>query len=436
MGILLNSTVDVYELLTLLGFVIVVGMIFGKIFEKFKLPAVTGYIVAGIILGPTLKIITPEVKSGLEILSNIAIAFIAFSIGTELWIPKLKKSGKQIVIITVTQTLVTFLVVLLTLLVFQKPLWMALTLGAIATATAPASIMMIVKRYESKGELTDTLIPVTGLDDATGIIVFGLCLSIATSLSIGAKISIDAAVIEPLLEIFMSVLLGCILGIILGLCAKYYISKQDKGEKRVQYLELIIAVVLISVTIAHFGIPMHGLFGLEKINISSILMPMLSGVVFTNMINKDNYRQQSKAVDLFTSPLLVAFFTLAGADLDFKVLASSAVIITSILYVLARTTGKVSGAYLGSKMSKASPKVKKYLGLTLLPQGGVEIGLVITATAAFKAIGQNDYAATIQTVVIVGIFIFELIGPVMTKHFLERAGEFHYKDPKGEDFHF
>lgn len=430
-----EGTTNIYSALTYLGLIILFGTIMGRLVEKIKLPAVTGYIFAGIILGPVTHVVTADLESYLKVISNVTIGFIAFNIGTELWLPKFKKSGKKIIIITLFQAITTFAVVLLTMLVFKQELWLALTLGAIATATAPAPIMMIIKRYEAKGELTDTLIPVTGLDDAVGIIIFGICLSVSTSLASGTNISISTALVEPLLEIVSSVGIGCILGLCLGLSAKFIISKYNKNDKRTSYLGLIIAVVFISVTASNTPIPFP-FFGLEHIKISSILMPMCTGIVFTNMINKDNFHQQAKATDLFTAPLMIAFFTLAGADLDFKVLFSGSIIIISLLYVIGRSLGKISGAYLGSHISKASPNVKKFLGLTLLPQGGVEIGLVISASAAFISAGCDDKGKIISTVVIAGIFIFELIGPVLTKKFLEDAGELHFNDPKSEDMHF
>lgn len=434
-----TSATDIYSVLTILGFTIIVGTIFGKLIEKIKLPAVTGYIIAGIILGPVTHIITTPVKSSLEVISNVAIGFIAFSIGTELWLPKFKKSGKSIIIITIVQALLTFFVVTGLILLTTQKVYLALTLGAIATATAPAPIMMIIKRYEGKGELTDTLIPVTGLDDAVGIIVFGVCLSIATSSCSGVAINVMTALVEPLLEILFSCGIGAVIGLALGFVAKYIIYKYDKNEKRSSYLGLIIVVVFLSVVFSHNGIPFGNFLGIERIAISSILMPMMAGVVFTNMINKENFRQQAKATDIFTAPLMVAFFTLAGADLDFSILAGGSIILISLLYVVGRSIGKICGAYAGGKLSKSSKNVTNHLGLTLLPQGGVEIGLVISVVAAFAALNSEvatEAGKEIQTIVIIGIFIFEIVGPVLTKYFLEKNGELHYKDKKGEDMHF
>ncbi len=430
---LLSTEAFNYQTLTYLALIIIIGTIMGKLIEKIKIPAITGYILAGVILGPATHLISVEMIGGLKVLSSISIGFIAFSIGTELWLPKYKNSGSKILIITLVQALVTCVTVFLALVVFNQPVWEALILAAIATATAPTPIMMIVKRFGAKGELTDTLIPVTGLDDAVGIIVFGVCMSLAKSLVSGQAVQVSTIILEPLFEILASLIFGVIAGVILGLLGKYVFTKYNKEDKRSSYLSVILCVVFISATISHQHFHINGI----SFTISSILAPMAVGVVFTNMVNKDSFRQQSKAIDSFTPPLMVAFFTLAGAELDFKMLMACGFI--GVLYVVGRAVGKIGGSYLGAKMTKSDEKITKYLGLTLLPQGGVEMGLVITAKTILDSVENPSTAnpgALIQTVVLAGIFVFEVVGPIVTQYYLTKSGEINPHHVDGEDLHF
>jgi len=446
----LQSSGEIYETLAFLGAVIIAGAIFGKLIEKINLPSITGYIIAGVIVGPLIGIFNPSYQTFvtssegyLEIISKITIGFIAFSIGSELWLPKFKGYGKKILIITLFQALATFIAVTLIVIAFKQPLWLALTLGSIATATAPAPILMIVKKYKARGQITDTLIPVTGLDDAVGIIVFGIALALSTSLAVGGTPNIVDALVEPVLEIVASCLIGAIIGIIFGILNNFVLSNYNKEDTANSLLTAVLIVVFISVIVSGYGIPVK-MGVIEKIKVSSILMPMTCGFVYTNMVNKNSYVKQTKAVDAFTEPFMIAFFTLAGANLNFSVIGSGTVLLVALLYVIGRSIGKISGAYAGGVVSKAPKKIKNNLGLTLLPQGGVEIGLVITASTVFEDLEASGYFQTmtnkpsqiISTVVILGIFAFEIIGPILTKFILEKNNELHYKNTFGEDMHF
>lgn len=446
----LQSSGDIYKTLAFLGAVIIAGAISGKLIEKINMPSITGYIIAGVIVGPLIGIFNPSYQAFvtssqgyLEIISKITIGFIAFSIGSELWLPKFKGYGKSILIITIFQAIATFISVTLIVFAFKQPLWLALTLGSIATATAPAPILMIVKKYKARGQLTDTLIPVTGLDDAVGIIVFGIALALSTSLAVGGRPNVIDALVEPLLEIIASCLLGTIIGVIFGILNNFVLSKYNKEDTANSLLTAVLIVVFISVIASGFGLPIH-IGVIENIKVSSILMPMTCGFVYTNMINKTSYTKQTKAVDAFTEPFMIAFFTLAGANLDFNVIGSGTVLLVALLYVVGRSIGKISGSYIGGFVSKAPKKIRNKLGLTLLPQGGVEIGLVITASTVFEDLENQGFflsmtnkpSQIISTVVILGIFAFEIIGPILTKYILEKSGELHYKNAYGEDMHF
>lgn len=405
-----NNEHSIYYILMTLVILMTLGLTLGKLAEKIKIPAVTGYLLAGIICGPVLGLVDEQASDALSILSSIAIGFIAYSIGLELWLPKFKKSGKQILIITATQALLTTLVVFLLLFIFQQPLWLCLVLAAIACATAPAPIMMIVKRYQAKGEVTDTLVPVVGLDDGFGIIIFGVCLSISSALLSGSEVSFHTAFLEPLLEIIFSVLFGGVLGFVVEFLAKHVFVKFGKHEKNDAYLTVSICAVLLSVACSHY------------LGLSPILTPMVAGMVFTNCVNKESFKLQAKAVDKFTAPLMICFFTLAGADLDFSILAAAGIV--GLIYVAARVIGKMSGAYVGAIVSKAPKKVRNYLGLGLLPQGGVAIGMVIACTTVFP----KEEGLFVQTVVLAGILVYELLGPTLVKFSLKKSGELHSED--------
>lgn len=398
-----------YYYLTMLCLMILLGLVLGKLAEKIGIPAVTGYILAGVIVGPVLKLVTEKVVDGLEIISNIAIGFIAFSIGMELWFPKYKNSSKQILIITAVQAITTTVVVIGATYIFKQDLPLSLMLGAIACATAPAPIMMIVKRYKASGPVTDTLLPVVGLDDGVGIIIFGVCLSVSKALIGGGEVKIGEAILKPLLELGLSIVLGAIIGFILGILSNKLIKKLGKHERNDTYLTVSLISVFISVTAAH------------TFNLSSILVPMTIGIVFTNMIDKESFKTESKVVDKFTPPLMIAFFTLAGAELDFKILISAGLI--GIVYIIARIIGKIGGAYIGSTIAKSDKVIRNNLGFTLLPQGGVAIGMVFSAGSELGDLGR-----TIQTIVLAGIFIYELFGPVLVKYILTKIGETHDKD--------
>lgn len=398
-----------YYYLTMLCLMILLGLVLGKIAEKLGVPAVTGYILAGVIVGPVLGLVKDNVVDGLEIISNIAIGFIAFSIGMELWFPKYKHSSKQILIITAIQAITTTLVVVGATFIFKQDLPLSLMLGAIACATAPAPIMMIVKRYKCSGPVTDTLLPVVGLDDGVGIIIFGVCLSVSKALIGGGEVKIGEAILKTLLELGLSIVLGALIGFILGILSNKFIRKLEKHERNDTYLTVTLISVFVSVTAAH------------TFNLSSILVPMSIGIVFTNMIDKDSFKTQSKVVDKFTPPLMIAFFTLAGAELDFKILLSAGLI--GIVYIISRVIGKIGGAYIGSIVAKSDKVIRNNLGFTLLPQGGVAIGMVFSAGAELGDLGK-----TIQTIVLAGIFIYELFGPILVKYILTKVGETHDKE--------
>jgi len=389
-----------------LGLILLTGLIFGRIFEYFKIPCITGYIVGGLLIGPIFNVIDIEELRSLNIITDIVLGFIAFQVGNELWFGKLKHSGAKILIITIFQAVITVAIVSVALLPFTE-VPVALVLGSIAAATAPAPIIMLIKKYRTKGELTDTILPVVGLDDAVGVIIFGVLLSISKNLlgSSSESLNVLEMLVHPLKEIGISLVLGIVIGLISGLAVKNITVDHERHEKN---LDVVIIAVLLSTGAA---LLFHA---------SPILTPMLAGVTVTNLINKDCYECEEETIRNFIPPLMIAFFTLAGAMLQLDVVFSAGLI--SLIYIVARTAGKISGSFLGAKVAKAGNSVKKYLGISLLPQSGVAIGLAVASYNEFVGI-DIAYAELIKNVILTSVLFFALIGPALVKMSFYKANE-------------
>lgn len=388
-----------------LGIIVLLGLIIGRLFEQVKIPAVTGYLVAGLLLGPITGYFNAEDLKSLSMVGDIALGFIAFQVGNELWFGKLKKTGLKIAIITIIQALMTTAIVIF-ITQFFVDISVALVLGAVAAATAPAPIMMIIKKYRTKGELTDTILPVVGLDDAVGVIMFSILLSFSVNLASGTgQINIVSMIVHPLVEIGLSALIGILIGFISGKTIKYISHNNDRQEKN---LNVIVITVLLTVGAALMT------------GASPILTPMIAGTTVTNLINKECFVLEEETIRFFIPPLMIAFFTIAGAQLDFGVVVSAGLI--GILYIVGRGLGKFLGAYLGCSVVKSSPKVKKYLGVSLLPQSGVAIGLSVAAYSQLKDV-NIEYANIVQNVILASVLFFALTGPVLVKIALFKSGE-------------
>jgi len=372
------------------------GLLFSRLAKLAKLPNVTGYLVAGLLIGPScLKLIPSEQLSGLNILTNLALGFIAFSIGGEFKLSSIKAIGKNVIIITMFQSLmaVALVDVVLCLCGFDVPL--SITLGAIATATAPAATLMVVKQYKAKGELTNTLLPVVAMDDAVGLIVFSVSIAIAGALSSGERASVYGMVLKPLIEIALSLAIGLVIGLIAALVMRFFNSRANK-------LCICIAAVILGTSIS------------KSFGLSDLLLCMMIGATLVNVRNDaldllDN-------TDRWTPPLFMLFFVISGAELDLKVLPTVGLV--GVIYIVVRSLGKYFGAYIGSAVVKASPNIRKYLGITLLPQAGVAIGMAQIVLTALP-----EYGARIQAVVLCATLIYELLGPLATKIALTMAGE-------------
>ncbi|MBU5590364.1 cation:proton antiporter [Clostridium sp. MSJ-4] len=374
------------------------GMLCAKLLSKIKLPNVTGYLIAGVIIGPyVLKIVPQDAVKSLGILSEAALGFIAYGIGSEFLLKNIKKTGKTVIMITIFEALGAVLLVDLAMIfIFKQPLPFSLTIGAIAAATAPAATILVIRQYNAKGNFTTTLLQVVAMDDAIGIIAFGISLAIAQALIGGASTSLAMAILKPLIEIVFSIVIGFILGFIFA-----YLGKKVQGEN--ELLSLTIAFIFFAIGIS------------IKLNLSTLLTCMMLGATITNL--SSNSSRFLSIVDRFTPPLFIAFFTIAGLELNLSVLGSVGVI--GLGYMVFRVIGKMLGVYIAGYITKAEENVRKYLGLALVPQAGVAIGLSLVAEKSLPP----EYGQAIRTIVLAGTVIYELIGPLSSKIALIKAGD-------------
>lgn len=407
------------EQLLCLSIAVISGLLLSRVAKKLQLPAVTAYLVAGILIGPYvlgqlgvlgLGFHSIENVKDYSIFCDVALGFIAFDIGNEFRLSQLKRIGRQATVTAFFEALVAALLVDVTMIAlhFLMPdllsLPAAIVLGAIAAATAPAATLMVVKQYKAKGPLTDILLPIVALDDAICLIVFAVSYGIARALMHGT-ISLTSILVEPVLEVLVSLLLGALIGYILNLMEKVF----DSNSKR---LSIIIAFVLLTVGLSMMSFDIGGV----HIGFSSLLVCMMMGTVFCNICNfsEDMMGRANK----WTAPLYVLFFVLSGADLELSVFSNIAVIGIGLAYIAARSAGKILGATMGSTITHCSATIRKYLGITLLPQAGVALGMSMKATASMGDDGQ-----LIRNIVLFAVLVYELFGPLMTKIALMKAGE-------------
>ncbi len=383
--------------------IILMGMIMARLVSMLKLPNVTGYLIAGVLIGPSLLNLVPrEISTNLGIISEAALGFIAYSIGSEINFNHLKKVGKSLITITFFEAVFPIVLVTLTMIfVFKQPISFALVIGAIASATAPASTIMIIKQYKAKGPVVDTLLPVVAMDDAIAIISFGVAFTIAKSfMKVGVEFSIVQAIFMPIWEILLALIVGFIFGFIL--C---YMIPKIKGED--ELLSAVIVSLFMAIGFAEF------------LNVSTLLVCMMVGITVSNLAH--NSIRAISIINRITPPIYIAFFTLAGVELDLGVLRYAGLM--GIGYVVVRSLGKAIGASIGAKLTNADKMVQRYLGLTLLPQAGVAIGLSMIAQTVMP-----EFGTTIRTIILASTVIYELIGPVIAKTALVKAGEINLKE--------
>lgn len=417
------------EVLLSISVSLLAGLLLSRLAKLLQLPAVTAYLVAGILVGPFcigafgvkgLGFTGAEDIKAVSILSEVALGFIAFSIGNEFRLPQLKKIGKQATIVGILQAVITTLVVDIVLIVLHLilgdkfPLPAALILGAIAAATAPAATLMVVKQYKAKGPLTDILLPVVALDDAVGLVLFAISFGVAKAIG-GGALSVVSLVVNPLLEIVLSLALGAGMGFLFSFCERFFHSRSKRLAVSVAFVLLTIALSMLKFE-----------FDEVHISFSPLLVCMMLGTVFCNVC--DFSEELMDRVDRWTSPLFALFFVISGAELELSVFANPMILLIGVAYILSRSAGKYSGAMLSAKLAKCDDNIVKYLGVTLLPQAGVALGMANMVKTSVE-FGASNIGGIVVNITLFAVLIYELIGPLLTKIALTKAGDI---DPEGK----
>lgn len=401
------------------------GLLMTRVIGRLKLPDVTAYLIAGVLIGPSLfgalgfpgvGFSSYEELETLGLISDVALGFIAFSIGNEFRLSQLRETGRQALVIGILQAVVTTVCVDIALVIFHLclpqvlSLPAAITLGAIAAATAPAATLMVVRQYKAKGPLTDLLLPIVALDDAVGLVLFAVSFGVAKALQSGV-VDVYTIVINPLLEILCSLVLGSLAGLLLTWLEKLFHSNRNR-------VAMTIGFVFLTVALAKVSIPA----GQATLGFSPLLVCMMLGSVFCNLCPLSG--DIMERADKWSSPLLVLFFVLSGSELELVVFAQPAAVLVGVVYILTRCLGKYFGARESSRLVGCGRHVVDYLGITLFPQAGVALGMCVTASAL-----PGD-GPMIRNIVLFAVLVYELVGPVMTKWALTKAGDI---QPKSEE---
>ena len=403
------------QVLISLSFSLVGGLLMSRLAKKLNLPAVTAYLVAGLLLGPycigALNILdigfnTPEEVTNLDIISQVALGFIAFTIGNEFRLEQLRHMGGQAITVGIVQAVFTTLLVDAALIAthFINPdlisVSSAITLGSIAAATAPAATLMVVRQYKADGPLTRLLLLVVAIDDAVGLVLFSASFGVAAALESG-RVSLLTVLVEPLVEIVLSLVLGGVAGWVLYRVERFFHSRSKR-------LSIGFVLLTVGLSMAEFEV------GGVRCGFSLLLVCMMTGTVFCNIC--DFSEELMGRVDSWTAPLFVLFFVLSGAELNLRVLANPLVLLIGVIYIASRSLGKYLGAYGSCRATGCNESITKYLGITLLPQAGVALGMALTAQ-------QLSDGEVVRNVVLFSVLVYELVGPALTKRALIAAGE-------------
>ena len=399
------------------------GLMMTRVFKylHLKLPDVTAFLIAGVAVGPFAigRLGIPGIGFGsmeelgrVSVLSNVALGFIAFDIGNEFRLAQLRQTGKTATVIGIVQAVTAALLVDAALIALHfvlgpevLPLPVAITLGAIASATAPAATLMVVRQYKAKGPVTSLLLPIVALDDAVGLVVFAVSFGIAEAMN-GGVLNVVSVIVNPLLEIVFSLALGAFMGAVLTWLEKMFFSNSNR-------LSLTISFVIMTIAMSSVTFPLGG--GVE-IGFSSLLVCMMLGTMFCNL--SEYSADIMKRSEKWTSPLYAVFFVLSGAQLDLSVFRYPVIILVGVVYILVRCVGKYYGARLSSDLMHCEHNVRKYLGITLFPQAGVALGMVVSAQELGPELGS-----IIRNIILFSVLVYELIGPLLTKMALTSAGE-------------
>ena len=406
------------SVLLTLSIALLSGLLLSRLAKKLGLPAVTAYLIAGVIIGPFLLgqlgigfNSTDNAPHNYKILCDLALGFIAFAIGNEFRLTQLKKIGKQATVIGIFQAVFTCIVVDIVLIGFSLivgeevfPMSAAIILGAVATATAPAATLMVVKQYKAKGPLTDLLLPIVALDDAVGLVIFAVSFGVAKSIDTGV-VDIVSMVVNPLLEVVLSIVLGAVMGVLFTECEKHFHSNSKR---------MAVSVAFVMATVAISGVKLH--LGPVHIAFSSLLACMMLGTIFCNIC--DFSEDLMDRADKWTAPLLVLFFVISGAELDLSVFTNGIFVLIGVIYIIFRSLGKYFGAGISAKITSCDEKTCKYLGITLLPQAGVALGMASQALTFGSSTGK-----IVQSITLFAVLIYEIFGPYLTKIALTKAGD-------------
>lgn len=406
------------ETLLALSVALFAGLMLSRVAKKVQLPAVTAYLVAGILIGPYLLgalgikglgFISMEDIDSFGIIPDVALGFIAFSIGNEFRMSQLKQIGKQATVIGILQAVAATLIVDAALIGVhfiipdKFPLPAAIILGAVASATAPAATLMVVRQYKAKGPVTSILLPVVALDDAVGLVLFAISFGIAKAIHLG-NADLVSVIVEPILEVVLSIGLGAGMGFLFTFCERFFHSRSKRLAMSVTFVLLTVALSMLEF---HIG-------GIH-IAFSSLLSCMMLGTVFCNIC--DFSEELMDRLDRWTAPLYILFFVISGAELELAVFKDYMIVLIGVVYIVTRCIGKYFGASLSARATKCDANIIKYLGITLFPQAGVALGMAIKA----EALGEPG--AIVANITLFSVLIYELVGPFLTKMALQKAGE-------------
>lgn len=412
------------DVLLSIAIALLAGLLMTRVIKPLGLPAVTGYLIAGVLIGPFclgalgrlvgidgLGFTSAEYLEKFGVIADVALGFIAFSIGNEFRLTQLKQIGKQATIIAFAQALTATLFVDIALCslslilgndVFPMPV--AVTLGAVATATAPAATLMVVRQYKAKGKLTDILLPIVALDDAIGLIVFAVSFGIAKGM-VSGKVDVFSIIVDPLIEIVVSLGLGALMGWLFSEMEKHFHSRSKRLSVSVMFVILTVAITMLKFKIG----PVH-------IGFSTLLTCMMLGTIFCNVC--ESSEELMDRVDRWTTPLFILFFVISGAELELGVFANLAIVGAGVVYIIFRSIGKYVGSFASAKAVGCDSNIVKYLGITLLPQAGVALGMSVTAMQLGTVEGS-----IVRNIILFSVLIYELVGPMLTKIVLVKAGE-------------
>ncbi|MBW7572932.1 cation:proton antiporter [Caproiciproducens faecalis] len=372
------------------------GILFGRIGKLFKLPNVTGYLVAGLLLGPSVfNVIPMDMVDSFAVISDIALGFIAFSVGSEFSLDYFRKVGLAPIIIAITEAFGGIIFVTAALIFFGFDFKLSIMLGAIAAATAPAQTIMVINQYKVKGSLTSMLLSVVALDDAVALIAFGFATTLVNMMNSSVHTNLLMSILSPIYEIVVSFILGAVGGVLMKLIFRWF-------KKQSNRICIIIGFILLTYWTA------------DIVNGSPLLACMTLGAILVNIYEETD--SVVKITNDFTPPIFMIFFVISGAG--FKISALSGIGVIGLLYVVMRVIGKWAGAWFGGKVTKQEKKICKYLGPTLMPQAGVALGLIVVAGTAVP-----NYAAQIRVIILCSTFIYSIIGPVAAKLALQKSGE-------------